>query len=117
MELKYSKNTTTNEIKDAFGSQFAGLKIEVVKHSHGTGEGSARADIMHDEVTLSEINPSVTEGVITIEASDKVSEVEKMFSDNLGINVQVFRKEGRVWIETVNTDYWTLAEQMESAHS
>jgi len=41
----------------------------------------------------------------------KVSELEKIFLEDYGLNVQVFRNSGRVWLETTMTDDWTLAEQ------
>ena len=41
----------------------------------------------------------------------KVSDFEKMFHDKFGLNVQVFRKSGNLWMQTTSTDHWTLAEQ------
>jgi hypothetical protein len=41
-----------------------------------------------------------------------VEEIEGIFNNKFGLNIQLFRKLGNVWIETVNTDNWTLKEQM-----
>jgi hypothetical protein len=42
-----------------------------------------------------------------------VSKVEMGFQESFGISVQVFRKSGKVWLETSATDCWTLEEQNE----
>jgi hypothetical protein len=39
--------------------------------------------------------------------------LEKVFQDNLGLYVQVFRKSGKVWLETTATDNWSLFKQNE----
>ncbi|MBK6949217.1 MAG: hypothetical protein IPH16_15200 [Haliscomenobacter sp.] len=40
-----------------------------------------------------------------------VREFEQAFYDTYGLNVQVFRRSGNIWIQTTATDSWTLAEQ------
>ena len=40
-----------------------------------------------------------------------VTELERQFRELYGLHVLVFRKSGKVWLETTVTDGWTLAEQ------
>jgi hypothetical protein len=40
-----------------------------------------------------------------------VQELERVFQDELGLYVQVFRKSGKVWLETTATDNWSLYKQ------
>ena len=39
------------------------------------------------------------------------NELEKIFKDQFGLAVQVFRKSGNLWLETTMTDNWTLQQQ------
>jgi hypothetical protein len=40
-----------------------------------------------------------------------VAELERLFVENFGLNAQVFRRSGTLWLQTSATDNWTLAEQ------
>ncbi len=40
-----------------------------------------------------------------------VSELEQLFLTKYGLNAQVFRRSGNLWLQTSATDHWTLAEQ------
>jgi hypothetical protein len=41
----------------------------------------------------------------------KVSEVENLFWENMGIQISVFRKSGKTWLESSFTNYWSLERQ------
>jgi hypothetical protein len=41
----------------------------------------------------------------------RVSELEQLLGNRYGLGVQVFRKAGNSWVETILTDSWTLEEQ------
>jgi hypothetical protein len=40
-----------------------------------------------------------------------VHELETLFQNRLGLYIQVFRKSGKVWLETTATDDWSLFKQ------
>ena len=42
-----------------------------------------------------------------------VGELEKLFRERFGANIQVSRKSGTLWLETTMTDNWTLKQQNE----
>ncbi len=113
MKIDIKDNLTINDIKNVFSDAFAGLKIEFVKHNHQSGVGSAKSEIIEGNPKLWEIRKFHTEFSIEINEDQLVEEVEAMFHNKFGLNVQLFRKSGNVWIETVNTDNWTLKDQMQ----
>ena len=61
--------------------------------------------------TLEEVRHLHRPGHVSINGHLKASTLEKNFRDTYGINVQVFRKSGNIWLETTVTDDWTLSKQ------
>ncbi len=90
------------------------MKIEFVKHSHGEGEGTSKEDIIQEDKTVKELSGDGVDVQIEIQKNETVGDVEGKFRDHLGLNIQVFRKAGTLWIETVNTDHWTIEQQLDS---
>mgnify|MGYP005660149705 CR=1 FL=1 len=115
MKLTINDNKTIEQIQDEFNQAFQYLKIEFFKKAHEVGEASAKKDLLDSEQTLGEIRTVHNDGELTITADMLVSDVETAFEDNFGVHVQVFRKQNDVWLETTNTDGWTLSKQMETA--
>ena len=62
-------------------------------------------------LSLGECRAIRREGIITISPEMTVDELERGFDELYGLSVQVFRKSGKVWLETSVTDAWTLAKQ------
>ena len=63
--------------------------------------------------TLGECRTIHNKGSITIGPEMTVDELEQRFMDVYGLSIQVFRKSGKVWLETTITDGWTLEKQNE----
>lgn len=112
MHLNITDNIRIEEVKDAFKEAFPGLKIEFVKNPHAEGVGSTKKEIIQNNPCLWEIRKFHIELPLDVKKNQTVAEVEGFFRDKLGLHIQVFRKSGSVWIETVNTDSRTLEEQM-----
>jgi hypothetical protein len=102
------------EIQDEFSEHFPNLKIEFYSKEHETGEGTP-GRVIDPEHTIGEARTKQNEGDISINGHTKVSTLEENFHDIFGLNVQVFRKSGNVWLQTTVTDEWTLAEQNHNA--
>lgn len=117
MKIQINSNTRTSEVKKEFANAYPGLKLEFVKSEHGAGGGSSPDDIIKGDRKLSELSSTSLEGELKFNKRSKVVDVERSFHDDFGLNVQVFRRSGRVWIETVNTDQWTLEMQIDASHS
>lgn len=114
MKLHIDDTKKIEEIKAAFNNSFKFLNLGFFTKSHQVGEASAKKDLIDDEKTLAEIRLKHTAGELIINPDMLVSEVESAFENQFGVHVQVFRKQNDVWLETTNTDHWTLAKQNET---
>lgn len=112
--LHINKQTTLTDLQDWFRDSFPNLKIEFYDHSHDKGEGSGPSELLADlnKLVSPNGNPEVE---LTIFDDYSTNLVEHIFRTKLHLNVQVFRKNGDKWIQTITTDNWTLKEQMERA--
>jgi len=99
------------EIQEEFQNEFPYLKIEFYKHRHETGEGSPEKEILDSNLTIGSVRSKKTSGDLQIDKDIKVGAFEKSFFERYGLNVQVFRKSGRIWLQTISTDEWTLEAQ------
>jgi len=61
MKIDINDNLNIEEIKDAFKDAFPGLKIEFVKHSHQSGQGSSKNEIITGNPKLWELRKFHTE--------------------------------------------------------
>jgi hypothetical protein len=111
MILKITENTTIEEIQQEFQRRFPYLKIEFYKTKHRPGEGSRLKDQYESHLTIGQAAGKDKKGVININGLMKVSELEQLFHEIFEVNAQVYRKSGDIWLQTITTDNWTLAEQ------
>lgn len=109
--MKITENKTLANIQEEFASKFPGLKIEFYKEAHTVGEGSDAKTTLDSSTTVGAIRTIHTEGDLSIDGHLKVSTLETNLKEHYGLNVQVFRKSGDLWIQTSATDEWTLAKQ------
>jgi hypothetical protein len=87
------------------------LKLEFYAKHHEEGEGSEAKLQINDELTIGSVRSTHQEGALSIDGHLKVGSLERMFFEKYGLNVQVFRKSGSLWLQTIKTDDWTLTEQ------
>jgi hypothetical protein len=99
------------DIKREFSEKFPYLKLEFYAKQHKEGEGSEAELKIDGDQTIGAIRATHNEGDLSIDGHLKVSTFERMFFEKYGLNVQVFRKSGTIWLQTIKTDEWTLAEQ------
>lgn len=98
-------------IQEDFNTMFPYLKLEFFAKPHKIGGPSAKKFMKSSSKTLGECRTIHKKGTITITPKMTVSDLEQNFADTFGLSVQVFRKSGKVWLETTVTDSWTLEEQ------
>lgn len=106
-----SDNKKLREIKEEFHKRFTHLKIEFYAGSHAPGEGSHMREQLDAEMTIGRVRKLNNEGDFRIDPKISVGDFEQKIQDKYGLNVQVFRKSGNLWMQTTATDSWTLAEQ------
>lgn len=109
--LVIKDNQTLKSIKSEFNKHFPHLKIEFFSVKHVEDEASPRTAIYDDNLLLSDIRKNHVEGELSIDGHQKTATFEQNFSETFGVNVQVYRKSGSLWLQTITTDSWTLAEQ------
>lgn len=98
-------------IQEDFNTMFPYLKLEFFAKPHKVGGASPKKLMKNSSKTLGECRTIHKRGTITITPMMTVTELEQNFADTFGLSTQVFRKSGKVWLETTVTDAWTLEEQ------
>ncbi len=98
-------------IQEDFNTLFPYLKLEFFTKPHKAGGASPKKLMKSSSKTLGECRTIHQKGTMTITPKMTVSELEQNFADTFGLSTQVFRKSGKVWLETTVTDGWTLEEQ------
>lgn len=101
------------DVKNLFNQKFPHLKLEFFSHGHQEGEGSNQIAYYDDDLTLKEIRENFMDDSLEIKETLKTADFEKEFYKSFGIGVQVYRKAGKIWLQTTTTDEWTLKEQEE----
>jgi hypothetical protein len=115
MEIEINDNKIINELQEEFNKQFPFLKIEFFSKSHNEGEASDKKLLRNKNKKIGDCRSIRTIGNIIISEKQKVSELESLFQSVYGLSVQVFRKSGKIWLETTSTDNWTLEKQNNEA--
>jgi len=111
MQILINDHRKLYAIQEDFSRMFAFLKLEFFSKPHKVGAPSSKKLIKSPSTTIGECRVIHNTGTITITPHMTVAELEQSFSDVYGLSVQVFRKSGRVWLETTVTDGWTLEKQ------
>lgn len=113
MILHIDDSMTVGDIQDKFSLCFPALTIKFYLEPHGYKETSSPDLEIDSKALLSTIRKSHGAENLTILSTDKVSKVEYNFKKLFGLNVQVFRKENGVWLQTSFTDKYSLKELSE----
>lgn len=87
-----------------FSEHYPFLRLEIYHQGHEMG------DAAHNCVLREIINKKKSEAFEII-SEMKVSEVEDIFWDKMGLQISVFRKSGKTWLESSFTNYWSLHRQ------
>jgi hypothetical protein len=113
MKLHIHYNDTLENLQRAFNTEFPFLKLEFFTRPHDKGKPTEKQFLVNSKRTVDSCNSELKETTVTIPTAMTVQELEKLFQDDLGLYVQVFRKSGKVWLETTATDNWSLFKQNE----
>lgn len=99
------------DIQREFQAKFPYLKLEFYTQPHATGVGSSNKVLLPALSKIGDVRTKHNTGDISINGHLKVKSLEQLFHDQYGLNVQVFRRSGEIWLQTTSTDEWTLTEQ------
>jgi hypothetical protein len=106
-----SDSKTIRDIQAEFHRTFPGLKIEFYKQAHESGQGSPVKERIDADLKLKFVREVHNKEDFEIDPSMTVASFEQLMADRFGLNVQVFRKSGNLWMQTTSTDHWALREQ------
>lgn len=109
--MTISDDKRLKDIQAEFSAKFPYLKIEFYMDAHGTGEGSPARAQLDASKTIGEVRSIDSAGDLSIDGHKLVKTLENDFLEKYGLNVQVFRKSGDLWLQTTSTDDWSLTDQ------
>ena len=113
MTIKIDDTKHIEKISQLFNRYFPFLKLSFYTKSHDNQEESLANQQITQNKRISEIRKSHFSGNIQLHYWQKTGSVEQEFKDRFGLFVQIFRRHGSSWIQTVGTDDLTLEEQNE----
>jgi len=112
MQIIIHDGRTLREIRSDFNRCFPYLQIDFFEFEQGAEERySAEFAIKDLDKALGEIRNNHHSEEIIINGETKVSHLEKLFREKLGLFIQVLRKSGKTWMQTNATDHWSLEHQ------
>lgn len=111
MTIQLLKNRVIGDVQQDFNELYPFLRIDFYRQVAGRLGSSVRQKL-NKSVRLSAAG-RLQEGDLEVEDSTTVGQLEKNFRERFGLNVQVSRKSGPIWLETTITDKWTLKQQNE----
>lgn len=113
MKIDIEDSKTLLEIQQEFSGIFPYLKIEFFSKPHSVGKGTEKKFMRSGQEKLNEVAARVNGKTLDIDPEMSVAELERTFDEKFGLHVQVFRRSGKLWLETTATDDWTLNYQNE----
>ena len=111
MIIAINDSSELQSVQEKFTKQFPFLKLEFFSKSSKPGTGPSSNQFKLSSKTIGECRTNHNSDNIFIRPEMTVTDLEKNFNDVYGIQVQLLRKAGNVWLETSVTDGWTLDEQ------
>ncbi|MFL5762740.1 MAG: hypothetical protein ACJ77K_02290 [Bacteroidia bacterium] len=111
MKITVNDSREIHAIQQEFSALFPYLKLEFFPKSDGNGKRIGIADPVSAAKTLNECRTIRKAGVVTIIPGMTVRDLAGRFRDVYGLEVQLLRNSGKIWLETTLTDDWTLEEQ------
>ena len=115
--LRIDSSQTIRSIQKQVNNFYSFLKLEFFRQPPVSGAGNAKNKMITFDMKLKDIQLIHKAGNVNVSKETIVSELENQFAQDFGLYVQVFRKSGRIWLETTATDNWTLEQQNEEGKS
>lgn len=110
MELNINRDTVIKTVQDEFNTLYPYLKIEFLA-APKKFSGYSKMEKLAPTTPFRNLQTEGADVAISVHRHRTVAEVEKDFQDYTGFTIQLYRKSGKVWIETSLTDDWTLGRQ------
>jgi len=108
MKIAINDRRKIQAIQESFSEMFPYLKIEFFVKPHKAGVPSSKKIMKNSSKTIGECRTVHSNGTMTILPNMTVADLVDGFNETFGLFVRVFRKSGKVWLETSTTVNWTL---------
>ena len=110
MLLKIERNMTIDQVNHNLHTKFPYLKLVFFKQDNNNEEDNSENRITALYTPLIDIYPNLRNALINLNGNLQVRNLETKINEITGARVQVFRRSGNVWLETLTTDNKTLAD-------
>jgi hypothetical protein len=110
MLLKIERNMTIDQVNHNLHTKFPYLKLVFFKQANNNEEDNSENRITALYTPLIDIYPNLRNALINLNGNLQVRNLETKINEITGARVQVFRRSGNVWLETLTTDNKTLAD-------
>lgn len=117
MKLYVNQSSTLGEIQKDFRDMYPYLKLEFYKRIQIGSRESSSKDRLQANYLPGKINTGRVYAAIDISPQISAGELESEILDILGVSAQVFRRSGNIWIQTTDTDKWSLRLQNEEGRA
>ena len=117
MKLHLAPTMTIGQIQAEFAAFFPNLKPVFFTKPHAAYKGSPAKFIVSEKDTLlSTLSAVIPENAdLLLELEMPVWQVERLFENEYGLHMQIFRRSGNTWLETSVTDDMSLEQQEKKA--
>ncbi|AFK01528.1 hypothetical protein Emtol_0374 [Emticicia oligotrophica DSM 17448] len=104
MNLTVIPEKNATELINQFHEIYPFLRLEIYYR------GAEMSDAAHECLIKDIVHKKAVEG-FEISPNMSVLEVETLFWEKMGLQVSIFRKSGKTWLESSFTNYWSLERQ------
>jgi hypothetical protein len=117
MNLYVNQGSTLGEIQKDFRDMYPYLKLEFYKRIQTGSHRASSKDRLQANYLPGRINTGRVYAAIDISPQRSAGELENDILDTLGVSAQVLRRSGNIWIQTTDTDKWSLRLQNEEGRA
>lgn len=110
-QLEISDDTKLAYIQQRFNQLFPFLWLEFYNKDADDSLPSTNKIKLVDGKTVGQIRAGHQIAIVTLFPEMSVADLENIFCQTLGVSIQVLRKSGNIWMETPQTDSWSLEQQ------
>ena len=98
------------DIQAEFNRQFPYLRLAFYEAPHHQGEGSPNRTQLDPSRNIGDVRTVHHTEDITINGHMHAGNLEELFGERYGLNVQVLRKKNNAWLQTIATDQMPLSQ-------
>jgi hypothetical protein len=111
MKINVSKDTCIEALQSTFSQMFPLLKLEFLYSPYNSGADTRTQMIFNRKAHIDDVGHIECETIFDITPQMTIEKLLFNFKNQFRADVKIFRFCEGYWIDTTDTDWWTLAEQ------